>query len=85
MGRNSRGTRGPSTGLFVSFDSSIQDDWFAYEGLYLCRNEKKTTENMAAGSIQFSDEELKELNELVDSFEVKGGRYPEAYAKSLWG
>ena len=53
--------------------------------MYLLSNAKKTLENMAAGSIQFTDEELKELNDLVENFEVKGGRYPEAYAKSLWG
>jgi len=46
---------------------------------------KRTLENISVASIQLTSEELKELNEIVDSFEVKGGRYPDAHSGQLWG
>lgn len=49
------------------------------------RNESRTKENMAAGDIVFSEAELKELNDFLDGFEVKGGRYPEFHSAFLWG
>jgi hypothetical protein len=46
---------------------------------------KRTLENQAVSSIVISPDELKELNNIVDNFEVKGGRYPEGHDKLLWG
>jgi len=48
-------------------------------------NEKRTKENMSSSSITFTESELKELNKIVDEFEVKGGRYPEGHTALLWG
>lgn len=48
-------------------------------------NTKRTLENLAAGSIVFSGDELKEINEIIENFEVKGGRYPEEHSHLLWG
>jgi len=48
-------------------------------------NEKRTVENMSSASITFTESELKELNGIVNDFEVKGGRYPEGHTALLWG
>jgi len=45
----------------------------------------RTLENLAANDIKFTDEELKEINDIVNTFEVKGGRYPESHNDLLWG
>jgi len=48
-------------------------------------NEKRTVENMSSASVTFTDAELKELNGIVNDFEVKGGRYPAGHEALLWG
>ncbi|KAF8573346.1 aldo/keto reductase [Ramaria rubella] len=47
-------------------------------------NYTRTLENLAAGDIKLTDEEKREIDEVILSFEVKGGRYPRS-APHLWG
>jgi len=46
---------------------------------------KRTIENQAVNSITLSADELKEINGILDNFEVKGERYPEGHTSHLWG
>lgn len=45
----------------------------------------RVKENFAAAKIAFSDEELKEINDVLEKHPVKGGRYTPAAEKQLWG
>ena len=45
---------------------------------------KYLEENLGALDVQLSDEEEREIRQAVEGAEVHGGRYPEAYAASLF-
>jgi len=45
---------------------------------------KNFEENMAALDIKLSESERKEIRKAIESAEVHGGRYPEAFAKALF-
>ncbi|KAN0088007.1 NADP-dependent oxidoreductase domain containing protein [Tylopilus felleus] len=45
---------------------------------------KRTIENCAGGDVVFTDEELREINQVIENADVKGTRYPETHAKYLW-
>ena len=45
----------------------------------------RVLENNKAAGIQLTQEELKELRQLLDSTEVKGDRYPKQYSQYLEG
>lgn len=52
------------------------------------RNAKRTAENTATADVKLTDEEAKEIWDVVNSHEVKGGRYVDevpASALHLWG
>jgi pyridoxine 4-dehydrogenase len=40
-------------------------------------NAKRVKQNTEAAEIKLSDEDLKEINRILQSFEIKGGRYPD--------
>ena len=40
-------------------------------------NAKRVKQNTEAADIKLSEEDLKEINRILDSFEIKGGRYPD--------
>ncbi|KAH8104011.1 NADP-dependent oxidoreductase domain-containing protein [Cristinia sonorae] len=44
------------------------------------RSVKRLEENAASVNVVLTEEDMKELNAVVDAVEVKGDRYPEAYA-----
>ncbi|KAG8214901.1 NADP-dependent oxidoreductase domain-containing protein [Butyriboletus roseoflavus] len=45
---------------------------------------KRTLENSAGGDVVFTETELREINQVIENADVKGGRYPEQHAKYLW-
>jgi hypothetical protein len=55
--------------------------------LFLCRDKNRNLENLKAGDVKISSEEVKEIKALVEGHGVKGGRYfgksPEE--EHLWG
>jgi pyridoxine 4-dehydrogenase len=40
-------------------------------------NAARVKQNSESADIKLSDEDLKEINRILDTFEVKGGRYPD--------
>jgi len=44
---------------------------------------RRTSENLAAGDITFTDTELAELSKVIEEIPVYGSRYPEGMA--VWG
>ena len=53
-------------------------------GVHRSRHAKRTSENCAGGDVVFTDEELREINQVIENADVKGTRYPETHAKYLW-
>jgi pyridoxine 4-dehydrogenase len=52
----------------------------------ICRQAKRTLENVSAGNIELSAEDLKEIDEILAIYEVKGDRYyGDDKAMMLWG
>ena len=52
------------------------------------RNAKRTLENIAGGDVELSSEELSEIDHVLSSHAVKGGRYVDAVPDEklhLWG
>jgi hypothetical protein len=52
------------------------------------RNAKRTLENIAGGDVELSSEEFSEINRVISSHEIKGGRYFDAVPDEklgLWG
>ncbi|KAF9004237.1 aldo/keto reductase [Cyathus striatus] len=45
---------------------------------------ERTLENLEAGDISLSPEEVKEIDDIIDSFEVRGGRYTGNNDELLW-
>ncbi|KAF9004288.1 NADP-dependent oxidoreductase domain-containing protein [Cyathus striatus] len=45
---------------------------------------ERTLENVAAGDISLTLDEVKEIDDIIDNFEVRGGRY-NSDTKLLWG
>ena len=51
-----------------------------------CRQVKRTIENLGAGDVTLSMEEVKEINDIIAAHEVKGDRYfGNDRAALLWG
>lgn len=52
------------------------------------RNAKRTSENIAGGDVELSSEDLSEIDLVLSSHAVKGGRYVDAVPDEklhLWG
>jgi diketogulonate reductase-like aldo/keto reductase len=47
-------------------------------------NIKRFDENMGALGVEISKEDDQKMRHLISNTEVKGGRYPEAFSKSLF-
>jgi len=45
---------------------------------------QRTLENSAGGDVVFTEAELQEISQVIESADVKGDRYPEHHAKYLW-
>jgi pyridoxine 4-dehydrogenase len=45
----------------------------------------RTLENLGGGTVTLSKDELAEIDRILESFTVKGGRYNEAMEAALWG
>jgi hypothetical protein len=55
---------------------------------YRRRNAKRTLENIAGGDVELSSEDLSEIDRVLSSHAVKGGRYFDAVPDeklNLWG
>ena len=53
-----------------------------------CRNSKRTLENIAGGNVELSSGDLSEIDGVLSSHAVKGGRYFDAVPDEklgLWG
>jgi diketogulonate reductase-like aldo/keto reductase len=52
-----------------------------------CRNVKRTSENLLAGDVELSGEDLAEIAELLERYPRKGARYVDGVAEQqfdLW-
>ena len=52
----------------------------------LRRNIKRTLENLQAGDVELSGEDLAEIGQLLETYPAKGGRYIDSMEQhlSLW-
>ena len=55
---------------------------------HFVRNSKRTLENLAGGDVELSSEDLAEIDKVLETHTVKGGRYVDAVPNEkllLWG
>ena len=50
----------------------------------LRRNIKRTLENLQAGDVELSGEDLAEIGQLLETYPVKGGRYIDGMEQHLY-
>ncbi|GAA5925702.1 hypothetical protein JCM1841_001735, partial [Sporobolomyces salmonicolor] len=47
------------------------------------KSEKYLEENFAARDVELTEEDLKELRQVIDANKPEGGRYPDTFASTL--
>jgi len=85
MGLRTRTTCRASSWLFVRPYLPLKPLLATHTG---GRNAKRTLENIAGGDVELSSEDLSEIDRVLSSHAVKGGRYIDAVPDEklyLWG